>query len=104
MTRRALHLHVAEPYYFEATNGASDLIGWTETPEYESEWIVHFNKYWRLGDESFNRVLVSPRYDGEVLDSLDRRILGLAVNIRRWREDGWHFDMIGTLSPHREQA
>ena len=65
---------------------------------------MHFNKYWRLGDESFNRVLVSPRYDGEVLDSLDRRILGLAVNIRRWREDGWHFDMIGTLSPHREQA
>jgi hypothetical protein len=104
MDRRALHVHVAEPFHFETANGTSELIGWTETPEDEGEWIVNFDRNWYIGDESFDRILVSPRYVGDHLSGLEDRILGLAVNIRHWHENEWHFGMIGTLSPHRETA
>ncbi|WP_136162001.1 hypothetical protein [Sphingomonas flavalba] len=104
MQRRALRIHIAEPLHFEAANGTADLVGWTTTPEDEGEWIVNFERSWTIGDESFDRLLVSPRYVGEQLAGVGERILGLAVNIRRWRGSEWHFDMIGTLAAQREQA
>ena len=104
MPGRALRIHIAEPLHFEAANGTDDLVGWTTTPEHESEWIVNFEQAWKIGDESFDRLLVSPRYVGDRLAGIEERILGLAVNIRRWRDNEWHFDMIGTVSPQREQA
>ena len=102
--RRALHVHISEPYHFETANGTSELIGWSHTPEDEGEWIVQLERHFYLGDQGFDKILVSPRYVGDTLAGLADRILGIAINIRHWHDREWQFGMIGTLSPHREPS
>ena len=111
MPKARLVIHVAEPFDFGRMNaGEDDLIGWTAqaAPTF-SDWVVHLDRPWTIGDEEFDKVKISSRYAGETVSKVLEGFGFTAINIcyPRRDEDGrtyWHFGMVGNvlLAPEKD--
>jgi hypothetical protein len=111
MPKMRLIVHVAEPFDFERVNGGTaDMEGWTAqaTPAF-SDWVVHLDRTYAIGDEEFDKVKVSSRYAGETVSKVLEGFGFTAVNIQYPRKDEngrlyWHFAMVGNvlLAPEKD--
>jgi hypothetical protein len=106
-----LHVHVNEPWDFERENGVTSMVGWTTDhldPE-NVDWEVALEQSFLLHEEPFDRVLVSPRYVGEVLGRVveDFVTASIRIGLLMDNEDGtdseWHYVMTGTLAHQRDE-
>jgi hypothetical protein len=111
MPKMRMIVHVAEPFDFERINGGTaDMEGWTAqaTPAF-SDWVVHLDRPFVIGDEEFDKVKVSSRYAGEQVSKVLEGFGFTAVNIQYPRKDEngrlyWHFAMVGNvmLAPDKD--
>ncbi len=100
-----LHIHINEPWAFEQENGFTSVIGTTLDhldPELD-DWDVELEQPFLLYEESYDRVLVSPRYIGEVLNRVVDDFVTAAVRIAIIERNEWHYKMTGTLAHQRDE-
>jgi hypothetical protein len=56
-----------------------------------------------LHEETFDRVLVSPRYIGERLGRVVDDFVTAAIRIACFDGEDWHYQMTGTLAHQRDE-
>lgn len=100
-----LHVHVNEPWAFERQNGVSSMVGSTldHLDPSCNDWEVLLEQRFTLDDQTFDRVLVSPRYIGEILHRVTEDFVTAAIRIARFRGHEWQYEMTGTLAHQRDE-
>lgn len=100
-----LHVHVNEPWAFERENGVTSMVGATLDhldPDC-NDWDVTLEQSFVLNEESFDHVLVSPRYVGERLHRVVDDFVTASIRIARFDGEDWHYQMTGTLAHQRDE-